>query len=89
MTDRYAAPPPDLILSAPLDGLTALYHRPSGQTHVVAEPVPEMLAALAGQALSLDELLAALAIDTPDAEDRAGLLGHLEPLIANGLVART
>jgi PqqD family protein of HPr-rel-A system len=29
-----------------LDGFTLIYHRPSGQTHMLAEPAPEILRAL-------------------------------------------
>lgn len=30
-----------------LDGFTLVYHRPSGQTHMLAQPAPQILAALA------------------------------------------
>lgn len=39
----YRAEPPDALLVQPLDDLTLLYHRPSGQTHMVMSPVPEIL----------------------------------------------
>ncbi|MBK8629035.1 MAG: HPr-rel-A system PqqD family peptide chaperone [Sphingomonadales bacterium] len=84
--DRFAAPDSDTLRVTPLEGLTALYHRPSGQTHVVAEPVPEILTALAGAALSLDDLLAAMGLPADDGEIRAGLSGHLSALQASGLV---
>jgi PqqD family protein of HPr-rel-A system len=86
--DRFAAPSSETLIVTPLEGLTALYHRPSGQTHVVAEPVPEILAALTGQALSLDELLSAMGLGDDDAEVRAGLFGHLAGLMDSGLVER-
>lgn len=86
--DRFAAPSSETLIVTPLEGLTALYHRPSGQTHVVAEPVPEILAALAGQALSLDELLSAMGLGDNDAEVRAGLSGHIAGLMDSGLVER-
>ncbi|MGK2912054.1 MAG: HPr-rel-A system PqqD family peptide chaperone, partial [Sphingobium sp.] len=34
-----------------LDDIVLIYHRPSGQTHRVASPVPESLAALGDTAL--------------------------------------
>lgn len=34
------------ILERSLDGLTVLYHRPSGITHIVDSPLPEIVAAL-------------------------------------------
>lgn len=40
-----AIPATDLIVR-PLADITLVYHRPSGQTHMVASPVPEILAAL-------------------------------------------
>ncbi len=84
--DRFAAPSPETLIVTPLEGLTALYHRPSGQTHVVAEPVPEILAALAGTALSLDDLMITMALGSDDEEVRTGLSGHLAALIDSGLV---
>lgn len=37
------APPSDQLLIEPLDGLTLVYHRESGQTHLLAEPLPQLL----------------------------------------------
>jgi PqqD family protein of HPr-rel-A system len=42
----FRAEPGDALLVQPLDDIVLLYHRPSGQTHMVASPVPEILAAL-------------------------------------------
>jgi PqqD family protein of HPr-rel-A system len=42
----YRADPPAQRLAVEADGLTLIYHRPSGTTHVVGAPVPELLAAL-------------------------------------------
>ena len=52
----FRGPPADALIAAPLGELVALYHRPSGQTHVVAPPAPEILAALAKGPLTLDAL---------------------------------
>ena len=74
-----------------LDDLTAIFHRPSGETHVVADPVPQILDCLAGDALSVDALLTRLAAehDLPlEAETRAALLSRLEELEQAGLVFR-
>ncbi len=89
MTVRYRAPEPGGLRILPLDTLSAVYHRASGQTHVVAAPVPEMLALLHDRALSAGELLAALRLryDLPDA-DEAGVAARLEELAAAGLVER-
>jgi PqqD family protein of HPr-rel-A system len=43
----YAADPPAARVSVPLDALVAVYHRPSGVTHLLAAPSPELLDALA------------------------------------------
>lgn len=42
-----ASDPADTAPPVLLDGFTLIYHRPSGQTHLLAEPAPEILAALA------------------------------------------
>lgn len=72
-----------------LDGLSALYHRASGATHVVAEPVPQILEALGQEALSLPQLLGRLgtAYDLADADEGA-LAARLDELAALGLVIR-
>ncbi|WP_242116849.1 HPr-rel-A system PqqD family peptide chaperone [Sphingomonas lacusdianchii] len=88
MGARYRAPPPGHVLILSLDPLTAIYHRASGQTHVVAPPVPEMLALLVDP-LTPGELLAALGerYDLPDG-DVAALTARLDELAAIGLVTR-
>lgn len=43
---RYRAIPATDLIVRPLADITLVYHRPSGQTHMVASPVPEILAAL-------------------------------------------
>ncbi|MDB5699834.1 MAG: HPr-rel-A system PqqD family peptide chaperone [Sphingomonadales bacterium] len=81
---RYRADPPALLQIVPLDSLTAIYHRRSGQTHLVAEPVPEILAAL-GEGGDLTDILAQLGLqDAPDA--REALAARLDEMIATGLV---
>ena len=89
MPARYRAPPPAALRVVALDELIALYHRASGQSHVVAPPVPEILDLLADRALTADELLAALAerVDLPDG-DAAALIARLDELVDTGLVER-
>ena len=83
----YAADPPDCLRRVELDGLTALYHRRSGMTHILAAPAPQILDALAEGPADADELLARIArsfeIDAPD-----GLEARLRELEAAGLVRR-
>jgi PqqD family protein of HPr-rel-A system len=85
---RYRADPPDGLRFVPLDSLTAIYHRASGQTHVVAEPVPQILAAMGDDALDVDTLRDRLGL--PDTIDTRGLLcERLGELVETGLVTRT
>lgn len=74
-----------------LDDLTALYHRASGQTHIVGEPVPQMLTLLGGDGLTVAELLGALTRDhglDVNADSEAALQARLDELCASGLVSR-
>jgi PqqD family protein of HPr-rel-A system len=86
---RFRAAPADSLAVLELDGLVAVHHRASGQTHLLAEPAPEILAVLAGQALTADALLARLASDYALADADLVLLAlRLEELVATGLVER-
>ena len=75
-----------------LDSLTAYYHRRSGVTHVVADPVPQILSVLHGKSLSVDALLLALISENElsiEKDTRAALSERLDELCAVGLVLRT
>jgi PqqD family protein of HPr-rel-A system len=86
MVQRYAAPPIGACLRADAEGLTLLYHRRSGQTHILAEPAPQILEALAGAAMTEAELLVALAADFEVTQPQ--VIGErLSELIASGLVS--
>ena len=75
------------LLFAPLDLFTAVFHRPSGTTHLLAEPAPQILAALEAEALDLDGLMARLSAEHELAEaDRGVLAERLGELAAAGLV---
>ena len=84
----YRADPPAGLRIVPLDSLTAIYHRASGQTYVVAEPVPEIFAALSEGATDVPALIARLDIAETE-ETRALLNERLEELVATGLVAQS
>lgn len=80
---RWRAPPADGLRMAVLDDVIAIYHRASGTTHLVASPVPELLAHLAGRWVTADEI--------EDAFDlvggtRAALIAQLGELADAGLV---
>ncbi len=70
-----------------LDGLTVLYHRPSATTHIVSEPVPEILAALASGPLDAGRLMAKLDVDD-SGDNRAAIEARLVELTESGLVAQ-
>ena len=81
------APPPDAIRTVPLgDGITALFHRPSGTTHLLAEPAPQILALLAGKALDRDALARRLGELYDVDPDVPALDARLAELIAAGLI---
>ena len=89
---RYRVEPADQLILRPLDDLTLLYHRRSGQTHMVVSPVPEIIAALDGPApMTVDDVLARLSqdYDPGDRDEALSALGqHLEELTALGVVRR-
>jgi PqqD family protein of HPr-rel-A system len=89
---RYAACPGGDMVVHPLDALTLIYHHPSGQTHMVVSPVPEIMDALSDGPATVDEVVSRLevAFDLGAADDAApAIAAHLEELVALGLVART
>ncbi|MDH7641030.1 HPr-rel-A system PqqD family peptide chaperone [Sphingomonas oryzagri] len=86
---RYAADPPTARLTVALDALVAIYHRPSGTTHLLASPAPELLDALGEGAADAPELLARLSrqFELPDAAAEA-IEARMEELVAAGLAWR-
>jgi PqqD family protein of HPr-rel-A system len=87
---KYRAEPAEQLLIEPLDAMTLIYQRRSGITHIVAEPVPEILAVMGGDALDAAGVAARLAaqfeIDSEDA--KAIVASRLDELAALGLVER-
>ncbi|WP_240334215.1 HPr-rel-A system PqqD family peptide chaperone [Sphingobium estronivorans] len=87
---RYCQDSPDAIASCALDDMVLLYHRSSGQTHMVISPVPEILATLDdGAAWTAGEVLGQLArlYDLGAAEEALPQVeAHLVELTALGLV---
>lgn len=91
-TTYYLAEPADQLLVEPLDAITLIYQRRSGITHMVAEPVPEMLAAMGEEAVTAAMLVAKLAdqFDLGTDEDaEAVVAARLEELAELGLIRRT
>ena len=87
----YRAEAPDQILRESLGAIDALYHRRSGETHLVAAPVPQILEALGEGPATSAGLMARLAarFDFDGEEDMAALLEQrLAELVGLGLVHR-
>ena len=86
----YRADPPVARRLVTLDALDLIYHVPSGQTHLVSEPVPQILEALVAgpaDAAQIVTLLAA-AHDFDPTGAEAVIAARLEELEAIGLVWR-
>ncbi len=58
-----AVDPLDLAPPVKLDDFTLIYHRSSGATHLLAEPVPEILAVLAEGPATIAGIVGRLARD--------------------------
>ena len=83
---RYIADPRELTRKVELDGLTALFHIPSGMTHIVAPPAPQILHALAGSAADADELSRRLSVHFDLEGGAEAMAARLRELEAAGLV---
>lgn len=85
---QWRVAPCERRVTASLDSLTALFDRASGQTHLLASPLPEILAALDVGPADVATLAARLAVsfdlDGDDAE--AAIAARLAELAVLGLV---
>jgi PqqD family protein of HPr-rel-A system len=90
-TILYQAEPSDALLIEPLDAITLIYHRRSGVTHMVAEPVPEILSVMGLDVLDAATVVTRLAesfdLDTTD-DAISTVAARLEELADLGLVER-
>ncbi|OWK32795.1 HPr-rel-A system PqqD family peptide chaperone [Sphingomonas mucosissima] len=82
---RYRAPPASDLSMVLLDELVAIFHRASGITHLVASPVPELLTALAGRWMTLDDIEQEFELIDGD---RASLVSIMDGLGVAGLIER-
>ena len=88
MAERlYRAAPTDALRVVPLDDFTLIFHRPSGLSHLVTAPAPEILELLGQERLTRGALMARLGerFELADASVEA-LDARLGELIATGLV---
>ena len=87
---RYIADPPEALRSVALEGLTAIFHTPSGMTHLLAPPAPQILEALAGRDGDAADVLARIAgeFDVEADDGEAAIAARLAELEAAGLVRR-
>jgi len=83
----YIADCPGALTKVALDGLTVLFHEPSGMTHIVASPAPEILDALGDGPADAAELLRRLRTRFEFDGDEA-IHARLAELEAAGLVRR-
>jgi len=86
---RYGVDGSGTIVTRPLDGLTLIYHRPSGITHIADSPLPEILQALERAPGTAAEVLTRLSEGHEIGDDEDALEGletHLATLVSLGLV---
>ena len=91
MTLKYRAAASDDLIWHDLDSMTLLFHRTSGITHMLADPVTAIMEVMEGLSLTAEEIAARLAekfdIEAEmEAEDI--ILARLEELSELGLVTR-
>jgi PqqD family protein of HPr-rel-A system len=86
----YIAEPERAVQAVALDGLSLLFHAPSGMTHIVAAPAPEILNALREGPADAAELIRRLRarFDLEEGEAEAAIRARLDELEAAGLVRR-
>lgn len=85
----YIADEPAAVRSVTLDGLVALFHAPSGMTHIVAPPAPQILEALHEGPADARAILARIAALYEIEDGGAGSIeARLAELEAAGLVRR-
>ena len=85
---KYIADHESLVRMVELDGLAALFHIPSGMTHIVAPPAPQILAALRQNPADPRELAERLGEDFELEGGEEAMAARLAELEAAGLVSR-
>jgi len=87
---RYIADPEHCVRFVDLDGLSVLFHAPSGMTHIVAPPAPQILEALRLGPADAGEILARMRAwyDLEEEQAADSIEARIEELEAAGLVSR-
>ena len=85
---RYRADPADVVRSVELETLTILFHRPSGMTHVLAPPGPQILELLQDSEATLAEIRTRMSERFELTGDDDALAVRLEELVSAGLAER-
>ena len=85
---RFVADPPALTRRVEMDGLTALFHIPSGMTHLLAAPAPQILDVIANDPGDPAEILSRMAVAFDVEGGEEAILARLAELEASGLVSR-
>ena len=87
---HFAADPPEASQSVELEGLTLLYHRPSGMTHILAPPAPQILDTLAPGPAGVEEIARRMSerFELEEEDAISAITARLAELEASGLVWR-
>ncbi|MEO9634947.1 MAG: HPr-rel-A system PqqD family peptide chaperone [Parasphingorhabdus sp.] len=91
MTPKYRAAAKDDLIWHGLDSMMLLFHRPSGITHMLADPAPAILEAMEDAVLTAPEIadkMHSMFDIESDADSENIILARLEELSALGLVSR-
>lgn len=85
---RFVADAADRLRRVELDGLTALFHRPSGMTHLLAPPAPQILEVIADDPADAAGIVTRLSDRFEVEGGEEAILARLAELEASGLVQR-
>ena len=87
---RFIADAEEWVPTVELDGLSVLYHVPSGTTHIVAPPAPQILAALRLGPGDPEEILGRIRAWYDLGDDTCGdaIDARIDELESAGLVSR-
>ncbi len=86
----FVADPPDARIAVALETLVAIFHKPSGMTHLLASPAPDILEALSSGPADVATILARLSQthDVAGADAETAIAARLDELEASGLISR-